>query len=416
MYLLFSIFINLILINHLYSAPILLDKINTIVNNSLILDSDINNEFKYIFKSNKYIYNNYDYYIMCYRIIYMLIIDNITLSKDIINNKQIENIIKRIINDENINSIDFFTLKIRFNFIKNKIYQIILNKQISNYIIQNVIISEQEINILSKQIINRYLYKIKIKSSYFVINLLNYKLNNKLEVMKVINNSINYSNNCLYLNKLKYLVDKKLISIKNYNNGWQSINDLPLLIKRHIKKIYKNILIGPICTKNKIYFLKVNDIYKLNKIITNNRICIIKYIIINPKYFINQLLLCNFNNIKKQILKKTIDFNSIINKLSFGNINFYNTGIWFSYISHMHPIIKKIILNMHTNDISNPIKIGNNWYIIQLLNNYYNKDNFYLKKYSYLIILKRYFSEVVKILIDKKYYQSYINSNVGSYK
>ncbi|MCV2502137.1 MAG: hypothetical protein N4P96_00585 [Candidatus Lightella neohaematopini] len=408
---------NLILTSYIYSAPIMLDRINTIVNNNLILDSDINNELQYVLRNNKYIsYNNYDYYIMYYRIMYTLVINNIIFSKNITNSKQIENIIKMVLEDKNINNISFFTPKMRFNFIKNKVYQIILNKQINDYIIQNVIIPIQEINVLSQQIINKYFYKVRVKVSYFIINLSKYTSSDKIKIIKIINNSIDYSNNCLYLNKLKYLINKKLISIKKYsNNNWQLINNMPLLIKQHIKKIYKNILIGPICTKNSIYFIKVNDICKLNKYTISNKIYIIRYIIINQKYFDNNLLIHNFNKIKKQIFNKTIDFNGIINRLTLGNNNFYNTGIWFSSIDRIHPIIKKIILNMDTNNISNPIKIGCNWYIIQLLN-IYNKHNDFLKKYSYLIILKRYFSEVIKIFINKQYNQSYINSNINNYE
>ncbi|MCV2518534.1 MAG: hypothetical protein N4P94_00580 [Candidatus Lightella neohaematopini] len=401
----------------MYSAPIMLDRINTIVNSNLILDSDINSKLQHVSKNNKYIfYNSYDYYIMYYRIMYILVINNIIFSENIINNKQVENIVKIIIEDKSINDVNFFTPKMKFDFIKNKIYQIILNKQINEYIVRNVIIPIQETNILSQQIINKYLYKIRVKVSYFVINLLKYTSSDKIKIIKIINNSIDYSNNCLYLNKLKYLINKKLISIKKYSdNNWQLINNIPLLIRQNIKKIYKNILIGPICTKNSIYFLKINNIYKLNKYIINNKIYIIRYIIINQKYFNNNLLINNFNNIKKQIFNKTINFNEIINKLTLGNNDFYNTGIWFSSINHIHPIIKKIILNMNTSNISNPIKIGSNWYIIQLLN-IDNKYNNFLKKYSYLIILKRYFSEAIKIIINKQYNQSYINSNINDYE
>ncbi|MCV2525985.1 MAG: hypothetical protein N4P91_00525 [Candidatus Lightella neohaematopini] len=417
MYLLISIFISLILTGYIYSAPIMLDGINTIVNSNLILNSDINNELKYALKNNKYIfYNNYDYYILYYRIMYMLIINNIIFSENIISSKQIENIVKNILEDKNINNINFFTPRMKFNFIKNKIYQIILNKQINNYIVQNVIIPTQEINILSQQIINKHFYKTKVKVSYFIINVLKHTLNNKIKIIKIINDSIDYSNNCLNLNKLKYLINKRLISIKKYsNNNWQLINNIPFLIKKHIKKIYKNILIGPICTKKSIYFLKVNNIYKLNRYTINNKIYVIRYIIINQKYFNNNLLIHDFNKIKKQILNKTINFNDIINKLILGNNNFYDTGIWFSNINCIHPIIKKIILNMDINNISNPIKIGGNWYIIQLLN-IYNIHSNYLKKYSYLIILKRYFSEVIKIIINKWYHQSYINPDINKYE
>ncbi|MCV2525348.1 MAG: hypothetical protein N4P87_01930 [Candidatus Lightella neohaematopini] len=395
----------------------MLDRINTIVNNNLILNSDINNELKYALKNNKYtFYNNYDYYILYYRIMYMLIINNIIFSENIINSKQIENIVKKILEDKNINNISFFTPKMKFNFIKNKIYQIILNRQINNYIIQNIIIPVQEVNILSKQIINKHFYKTKVKVSYFIINLLKNTLNNKIKIIKIINDSIDYSNNCLNLNKLKYLINKRLISIKKYsNNNWQLINNIPFLIKKHIKKIYKNILIGPICIKKSIYFLKVNNIYKLNKYTINDKIYVIRYIIINQKYFNNNLLIHNFNKIKKHILNKTINFNDIINKLILGNNNFYDTGIWFSSINRINPMIKKIILNMDINNISNPIKIGNNWYIIQLLN-IYNTHSNYLKKYSYLIILKRYFSEVIKIIINKWYHQSYINPDINKYE
>ncbi|MCV2508802.1 MAG: hypothetical protein N4P92_02615 [Candidatus Lightella neohaematopini] len=410
-------FINLILTSYIYSAPIMLDRINTIVNNSLILDSDINNKLQYVLRNNKYtIYNNYDYYIVYYRIMYMLIINNIIFSENIINSKQIENMVNKILEDKSISDINFFTSKMKIDFIKNKIYQIILNKQINDYIIQNMIVPTQEVNILSQQIVNKYFYKIKVKVSYFIINLLKYTSSDKIKIIKIINNSIDYSNNCLHFNKLKYLINKKLISIKKHsNNNWQLINNIPLLIKQHIKKIYKNILIGPICAKNTIYFLKVNNIYKLNKHTTNNKIYIVRYIIINQKYFNSNLLIHNFNKIKKQIFNKTISFNSIIKKLMLDNNNFYNTGIWFSNINRMHPIIKKIVLNINTSNISNPIKIGNNWYIIQLLN-ICNKHSSFLKKYSYLIILKRYFSEIVRIFINKQYHQSYIDFNINNYE
>ncbi|MCV2500089.1 MAG: hypothetical protein N4Q02_01880 [Candidatus Lightella neohaematopini] len=395
----------------------MLDRINIVVNNNLILDSDINNELQHILKNNQYIfYNNYDYYIIYYRIMYMLVINNIIFSDNIVNSKQIENLVKNILEDKNINNINFFTPKMKFDVIKSKIYQIILNKKINDCIIQNIIVPKQEVNILSQQIINKYFYRIKVKLSYFIINLLKYTSNDKIKIIKIINNSIDYSNNCLNLNKLKYLINNKLISIKKYsNNNWQLINNIPLLIKQHIKKIYKNMLIGPICTKKSIYFLKVNNINKLNKHTINDKIYIIRYIIINQKYFNNNLLIHNFSKIKKQIFNKTINFNCIINKLMLGNNNFYNTGIWFSSINRIHPVMKKIILNMNISNISNPIKIGHNWYIVQLLD-IHNKHSNFLRKYSHLIILKRYFLEIIKIFINKQYHQSYINSNISNYE
>ncbi|MCV2531067.1 MAG: hypothetical protein N4Q03_00450, partial [Candidatus Lightella neohaematopini] len=344
-----------------------------------------------------------------------LVINNIILSKNIINDKQIENITTKIIKDINIDDINFFTPKIRFNFVKNQIYQIILNRQIINYIIHNTIISTQEVDILSKQIINKYFHKIRVKLSYFIINLLQHT-SNKIKMMYIINNSIDYSNNCLHFNKLTYLINNKLINIKKYNNNnWQSIDSIPFLIKKHIKKIYKNILIGPICTKNKIYFVKINNICKLDRNILNNKIYIIRYVIINWKYFNNNLLIRNFNKLRKQIYSKNINFYDILNRLVFGNKNFYITGIWFSNISYVHPVIKKVILNMNINDISSPIKIKHNWYIIQLLDTY-NENNNFLRKYSYLVILKRYLSEIRKFFINTQYNQSYINSNINNYE
>ncbi|WP_367670557.1 peptidylprolyl isomerase [Sodalis-like secondary symbiont of Drepanosiphum platanoidis] len=418
------IFLLLILYSqNIFSQEKILNKIVAIVNNNIILKSDVYltyflmklNKNKYIKK--KIINKSYIYK----KIINKLIIDTLILEqsfkkKIFINKKEINYFLKKFIKNNNFtkNTLKKYLINLNINykdFIEKIKKEILIFKLKNKEILNRINILPEEIKTLTNNIINKKKIN-EYKISHILIPLKETDNSYKINKLKILSN-------LFFIESKKNIKFKKLINIFSTKKrkiilekiGWINYNDLPKIFHYYLKNTKKNTIIGPIRSNAGFHILKIHDIYCNNekKIVTkinlyhmsfnfhSNFFCKNKYfnsLKLIQKIKNNDLLYNNFIFKKKKII------NNNLNKKNNKNIINYN-------------FLKKII-NLKQGEISPFFYLNKKWNCIKILNinEIYNTKKIdqisynKLLNYKFKIELKKWINEIksnayIKIIYNK---------------
>lgn len=395
-----------------------IDNISVIVNNEIILNSDINQALSLIKQERQ------DIQVVPLRanflrdkVIKKLILETLMLEEAkkknlIVTKEQVNNIIKNIAFKRNItvdqlkNSVLFNNINSVFTFddYTNNIKKLLTIKMIQDYEFQKrVHISDQEINFVFRKIINRKNDIKKIKFSYIFLPFLKEKNKSVIYKTKVLAENIvntlqkGYDFENLYR---KCKENTSIFSVKNM--PWMRFIDAQKMFLNTLNIFKKGQILGPFLEDKGFYILKIHDIENNKKnIITEFHI---EHCLIKPSVILTNLeAKKNIFNIYKNIKNKIYNFHYAVKHFSHDFYSYRKNGDlgWIS--SEVFPInFNEELFRLNKNEISKPIKSNFGWHIIRLLekrkiDKYYKIE----KDKAYNILLNR------KIILARK---NWINS------
>jgi|GEM_PF-4936802 len=373
-------------INEAMAVPHILDNIIAIVDNKLILKSDIDTLLNIIKK--KILHNNC---IIRRQMIHKLIMDNIHIKLAENINISDTKIDKSIINiATRHNYINFYKLHktinykdIKYNFFYKKIKKEILIYEVRNFFVRSsIIIFNQEIYIEKKNIFNKNLY-LNLNNIFIPIN---YNTKNIKKAYSII----------LFLIKKKYeFFNIKNISISNYThlNILKYKNNI-ICIKKNFPLFFYKVL------KNKktIFFSK-KGFYILNILSNINEKLIIFYEI-HARHIMLRSTSIIINDEKSCIILM-----NIAQKINNGHIIFSEAAKQLSEDQYSAPhggdlgwkknnFFENLLLKINKGEIGTPVQSSYGWHIIEIINTRkIDRTKKYNKKKIHKILFNRKFTQ-----------------------
>ncbi|AYN24901.1 peptidylprolyl isomerase [Buchnera aphidicola] len=365
------------------SKELEIDKIAAVVNDQIILNSDVNQVLFSFKEEDQEVKIPLKINFLRDKIIEKLIIETLILEEAkkfsiIVTDNQVNNVLKKFALKQNITleelkkSIAMNNINTSFSYddyIEN-IKKSLKIKTMQNYVLNNRInISEKEVDL--------FLNKLE---------------NDKNEVKKIDLNCIFLpfikEKNKILIKNTKILVDRFMKKIKKNssfdyyyeyfkkNNSIFSSQKIRFQSLKYLKKIFlkklkiteKNQILGPILGLKGFYILKVNKIEKNSKekFINEYHIqhCLIRPSVILDDKQARKDIFYIYNNIKN----KKYSFNYAVKKLSHDVYSSNKEGDlgWISS-DFFNNDFKKFLINLKKNEISKPIKSNYGWHIIKLL-------------------------------------------------
>nr|WP_277870348.1 peptidylprolyl isomerase [Candidatus Pantoea edessiphila] len=412
--------INILISLNLFAATKLEDKIAVIVNNDIILESEITSYIQRL-KSEFYLEGEQfpDYDALRNQIIQKKIVDTIIfqMAKQIglmVTNDKIDMIIKKISTMHHTSMNQFFETLSRNNidydsYRKQIKKQIIVSIISSKELINRIIVYPQEITRLANQVFLNKFNEREINLSQVIVplpeNPNKHQLYEKENIARNLVIKLKRNNNIYELKKnIPY-------SINIENMGWSKIKKIPSIFVKEIMNSKKGDIVGPIRSGIGFHILKINDLDSNNNITSNDMQIKVFFKKLNSDTIKKKKFLIQLKDIISKFNSKEINLKNTIKQL-YKNLFFVDKNInsrWILFNNSSVQNINNTLKNLKNNQITQPIFFNSGWYILYKSDmNTISNHNTIQKKLSFMNIINNKIYEELEYLIQQKISKSYI--------
>ncbi|MWN89161.1 peptidylprolyl isomerase SurA [Gilliamella sp. Pra-s65] len=403
------------------AAPKIVEKVAAIVNNNVILESDVNDMLKTI-KASTDSKNLPDDKVLRKQIIDRLIIENLILQKAAkakitVSDDEVTNAIDRIA-AENGMTIDqlrskLSTMGISYSSYRERIHNDMLIEETRMHEVKpRIKVSEKEVENLAKNIARQPTNNIDVKISHILISIP--EKASKQQIDSALNKAqdiINRAQKGENFAKLATSYSNDDLALKGGSMGWHKLNELPTLFEERLIRAPKGSIIGPIRSGVGLHIIKVDDTRsEAPKTITiqevNARHILVKTNVLVTDKIAQQKL----NDIRKSITSGVTTFEAAAKANSEdrgsaekgGNLGWNRPEIYDNGFRNGLAQLKK-------GQISQPVKSSYGWHLIQLIDTRQTDGTNAMKKdQAYRLIFNRKFSEEAQAWIQEIKGDAYI--------
>ncbi|WP_115955910.1 peptidylprolyl isomerase [Candidatus Purcelliella pentastirinorum] len=377
----FLIIIMIFNCEYSYSFECFIDKISLIVNNQIILESDIQNIMNIIKMQTK-------------------LLSNLIVSRDVLRKQSIKYLINNqlifplgkkykfnITNEEVLGVISNIINKFNITFKKFKFYlfyygidysvyfkylkrEILISKILDYEISKNVYITYEELNLFTKNIFYRYIKNnVYFLRCFFIPLSENY--NCKEFILKqTLSNKIFFKlKKGIKFRDIKKLYVDHLKLVKIILFEYRTIGSLPVIFEKFLIHGKTGDISYPIKSAAGFYIVNIKDLFNKVKKIIFKEFCI-RHIFI-PNFFIKNDydISLKLSLIKKRIESGNISFDNAVNIFSMDNKFLNDRNGYFGWFdsNHLNNKFKVVLSNLNIMQISKPLKSSMGWHLIQLL-------------------------------------------------
>ncbi|WWO97721.1 MAG: peptidylprolyl isomerase [Candidatus Dasytiphilus stammeri] len=401
--------INFIISIPSFAAIKMINKIAAIVNDEVILQSEIEdcvNLIKHHNNEKLQFYNSYPPQIIDHLIINQILYNLGQIKHLSVSNKQINLTIKNKVPTGKMTLTQCYKPIIandsNYHKYRKNISKELITKEVNSNIIRNSInITPSEITSLINQMSNKNNEISEFSLNHIIIPLSKHPTNQqqyqaRLLATEIIHKIKNYQN---------FNILNKIIIFKNQKLCGRQIKSIHNIL---FKNINNRDIIGPIRSHIGFHVFKINDI--TNKIIFITDIHI-RHLFLKPSHEIND----------KQAIKI---MKQIKTKIKNGKLYFAPAAKIFSQDTITAPLggdlgwespnilgyeLSKVLLKLKNNEISFPIRSPMGWHLIQLLGSRkVNKTNIIFQEQALNILYMRKFVEIAKLWMKQQ--QQLINT------
>ncbi len=415
--------VNLMLFTPLSAnaAPKVVEQVAAVVNNNVILESDVSDMLKTIKASSDPSSLPNDK-ILRQQIIDRLIIEKLILqraakAKITISEDQVTAAIENIA-DENGMTIDelrsrLSTMGMSYSTYRDRIHNDMLIEQARLHEVRNRIqISDREVENLSKTITSQPTRNIDVKVSHILIAIpetaskqqIDNATNKAIDIINRVKKGENFA-------KLAASFSNDDLALKGGAMGWKKINELPTIFEERLIRAPKGSVIGPIRSGVGLHILKVDDTraeapQKITLQEVNARHILIKTNVLVTDKIAKQKL----NDLRKAIISGATTFAAAAkansedtgSKDSGGNLGWNRPEIYDNGF-------RIGLLKLKKGEISQPIKSSYGWHLIQLIDTRQTDGtNLAKKDQAYRLIFNRKFAEEAQVWVQELKGDAYI--------
>ncbi len=415
--------VNLMLFTPLSAnaAPKVVEQVAAVVNNNVILESDVSDMLKTIKASSDPSSLPNDK-ILRQQIIDRLIIEKLILqraakAKITISEDQVTAAIENIA-DENGMTIDelrsrLSTMGMSYSTYRDRIHNDMLIEQARLHEVRNRIqISDREVENLSKTMASQPTRNIDVKISHILIAIP--ETASKQQIDNATNKAIDIINRAKKgenFAKLAASFSNDDLALKGGAMGWKKINELPTIFEERLIRAPKGSIIGPIRSGVGLHILKVDDTraeapQKITLQEVNARHILIKTNVLVTDQIAKQKL----TDLRKAIISGATTFAAAAkansedtgSKDSGGNLGWNRPEIYDNGF-------RIGLLKLKKGEISQPIKSSYGWHLIQLIDTRQTDGtNLAKKDQAYRLIFNRKFAEEAQVWVQELKGDAYI--------
>ncbi len=404
-----------------YAAPKVIEQVAAVVNNNVILESDVNDMLKTIkvsadprtLPSDK---------VLRHQIIERLIVENLILQKAAkakitISDDEVTGAIDQIAADNGM-TIDQLRSKlssmgISYSTYRERIHNDILIDQTRMHEVRpRIKISPREVEHLTKTMTNQPTNNIDVKISHILIAIP--EKASKLQIDTATNKAmdiINRANKGENFAKLATSYSNDDLALKGGSMGWKKINELPTIFEERLIRAPKGSIIGPIRSGVGIHILKVDDTHseapqKITLQEFNARHILIKTNVLVTDQVAKQKL----TDIRKAIINGSTTFAAAAKANSEDTGSKDNGGdLGWNRPDVYDNGFRSALLQLKKGEISQPIRSSYGWHLIQLIDTRQTDGTNMVKKdQAYRLIFNRKFAEEAQVWIQELKGDAYI--------
>ncbi|NUF28117.1 peptidylprolyl isomerase SurA [Gilliamella sp. ESL0254] len=403
------------------AAPKVVEQVAAVVNNNVILESDVNDMLKTI-KASTDSQNLPNDKILRQQIIDRLVIENLILQKAAkakitVSDDEVTNAIDKIAS-ENDMTIDqlrskLSTMGISYSSYRERIHNdMLIDETRMHEVRPRIKISEKEVENLAKNITRQPANNIDVKISHILISIP--EKASKQQIDNAVNKAqdiINRAQKGENFAKLATSYSNDDLALKGGSMGWHKLNELPTLFEERLVRAAKGSIIGPIRSGVGLHIIKVDDTRsEAPKTITLQEVNA-RHILIKTNVLVNdKIAQQKLADIRKSITNGTITFEAAAKANSEdtgtaekgGNLGWNRPEIYDNGFRDGLSQLKK-------GEISQPIKSSYGWHLIQLIDTrQIDGTNAMKKDQAYRLIFNRKFSEEAQAWVQEIKGDAYI--------
>ncbi|MCX8655574.1 peptidylprolyl isomerase SurA [Gilliamella sp. B2840] len=404
------------------AAPKVIERVAAVVNNNVILESDINDMLKTI-KASTDASNLPNDNVLREQILDRLIIENLILQKAAkakitINDDEVTNAIARIA-EQNGMTIDELRSKlsimgISYSSYRERIHNDMLIEQTRmNEVRPRIKISEKEVETLTKNLSEQPANNIDVKISHILISVPEKASKQQIDnATNRANDIINRAQKGENFAKLATTYSNDDLALKGGNMGWNKLNELPTIFEERLVRAQKGSIIGPIRSGVGLHILKVDDTRKEAPKKYTIEEMNARHILIKTNVLVtDQIARQKLNDIRKSIINGTMSFEAAAKANSEdpgsaengGNLGWNRPEVYDSGF-------RNALVHLKKGEISQPVKSSFGWHLIQLIDTKQTDGTNAIKQdRAYRLIFNRKFSEEAQVWIQELKGDAYIN-------
>lgn len=403
------------------AAPKVLEQVAAVVNNNVILESDVQDMLRTI-KASTNSQKLPDDKTLRKQIIDRLIIENIILQKAAvakitISDEDVTNAISQIARDNGMSLNELrsklSSMGISYASYRERIHSDMLIDQIRmNEVRQRINISEKEVDNFIKNINEQMTNNIDVKLSHILISIpekaSKEQVDQATEKAKDVIAQAKQGENFA---KLATTYSKDDLALKGGNMGWRKLNTLPTIFEERLIRAPKGSIIGPIRSGVGLHILKVEDTKtEKPKKITVQEVDA-RHILIKTNVLVtDQVAKQKLMDIRKAIESGETTFEKAAKTYS-EDLGSADKGgnLGWNVPDRFDPSFKNGLLKLKKGQISQPIKSAYGWHLIQLIDTRMaDKTEAAKKDHAYRLIFNRKFAEEAQVWMQELKGDAYI--------
>lgn len=417
----FTSFLILFCAANIQAAPKVVDGVVAIVNNNVILQSDIDEMLQNV-KASTDPQNLPDDKALRHQIIERLINENLILQQAAklnikISEDDITEAIKSIAQKNNMTINDLrgylASVGMSYNSYRHKISKELLIEQARmNIIKQRIMISDREVNNLANEIAKQPNKNREVNISHILIALPESPSKKQIEDANTkAQNIVDRLKKGESFAKLAATYSNDERALEGGKMGWHKLNELPSIFEERLVRAQKNDIIGPIRSGVGFHILKVEGNHsEAPKIITIKEVNS-RHILIKTNVLVTDEIAKNkIQEIRQSIVNGSTSFASAA-KLYSEDLGSADNGgdLGWNNPDNFDSNFRAALLRLNKGEISQPVKSSYGWHLIQLIDSRnVDKTEDAKKEQAYRLIFNRKFGEELQVWIQELKGDAYI--------
>ncbi len=403
------------------AAPRVIEQVAAVVNNNVILESDVQEMLKTI-KASTNPNNLPNDKILRQQIIDRLIVENLILQKAAkakitVSDDEVTKAIAQIASENGmtVNQLrsKLSTMGISYSAYRERIHNdMLIDQTRMNEVRHRINISDKEVENLSKSLTKQLTNNLSVKISHILIAIPEKASKQQVDVAtEKARDVINRAKKGENFAKLAASYSNDDLALKGGNMGWRKLNELPTIFEERLVRAPKDSIIGPIRSGVGLHILKVDDTRtEKPKAITVQEVDV-RHILIKTNVLVtDQIAKQKLTDIRKAIVSGATTFEAAAKAYSEDPGSADNGGnLGWSMPERYDTGFKNGLLKLKKGEISQPVQSAYGWHLIQLLDTRKaDKTESAKQDHAYRLIFNRKFAEESQIWIQELKGDAYI--------
>ncbi|SFN44996.1 peptidylprolyl isomerase SurA [Xenorhabdus japonica] len=410
------------------AAPQELNKVAAIVNNDVVLESDVNNLLQSVKLNAKHAGQQIpDEKALRHQILERLIMDDIILQ--MANRMQItipdQALDSALTNIAAQNHLSLAQLKqslgadgISFDTYRNQIRKEMIIAEVRNNEVRSRInILPQEIDSLANQIGSQNSQDTELNISHILIPLPENPSQEQVEKAETkVKKILSELNNGVDFGKLALTYSGDTQALKGGNMGWSKLQELPSLFAAQLQSAHKGQIVGPIRSGVGFHILKVNDIRGDQMPIAVTEVDARHILLKTSPIMSDEQARSKLMQLREEILSGKISFEKAAKEYSQDPGSAMRGGeLGWNLPSAYDPAFRDTLMQLQKGEISQPVHSSFGWHLIQLTNSRkIDRTDAAHKDRAYRLLLNRKFNEEAQSWMQELRASAYVKILDGS--